>query len=365
VKDSSTGIAAKCGRARLADAAAILTIAILVSACGGSAAAAPSSAAAPATAVVASPAAAVSPAATASPRPSAFARPTASPLASLAPEPALAALWTANGPPADRPWVSSPEVDPQGRIWAASPFDDAFWIIDRDGTYVESWAAKGSGNGDGELRLVGEGNGFGDVAFRSDGGFYVADFGNARIQQFTADREFVRAFGSFGTGPGQLTLPIDIDIDGAGNVYVFDDHRRDVQVFSPDGEYLRQAATHVGPYIAVDEHGNVYTVDNDSRVLYRYTPAGEVDLAIDLTPLVHFATGLDISPSGDLFMTTSNNGGDKPVYEVLLELAVDGTLKHVWPNGAEAIAIDPQGDRVYLTGSDASPDVRAFKLPAD
>ena len=55
---------------------------------------------------------------------------------------------------------------------------------------------------------------------------------------------------------------------------------------------------------------------------------------MDLKPLVTFATGLDISPSGDLFMTTSNTGGAAPVYELLLQMDADGKLKHVWPNGA-------------------------------
>ena len=54
-----------------------------------------------------------------------------------------------------------------------------------------------------------------------------------------------------------------------------------------------------------------------------------------------------------------------PIYELLLQLDADGKLKHVWPNGAEGVAVDPRGDRVYLTGSDRSPDVRAFELPAD
>lgn len=277
----------------------------------------------------------------------------------------MAPLWTAHGPRPDRPWTWSPEIDPKGRIWAASSYDDAFWIIDPGGTYVESWGGNGPGGGDGEFRLTGDGNGYGDVAFRADGGFYVADPGNARIQQFTADRKFVRTFGTFGTGPGQLTLPIDIDIDGVGNLYVIDDARRDVQVFSPDGEFLRVAATNVGPYVAVDPAGNLYAVDNEDVVLYRFTPDGTVDLAVDLKPLVHFATGLDVSPSGDLFMATADSGGGVPTYELLLQLDANGKLKHVWPNGAEAVAVAPHGDRVFLTGSDVSADVRAFELPAD
>ena len=164
MNDSSTGIAAKCGRARLADAAAILTIASL------------------------SPRAAA-------PRPPRQAGSRAgdsgrgftggSGLAGRHGVTQALGVRTTNGEPAREPGAGartggaldgerSPGRPPVGLVTggrsagpdlAASPFDDAFSIIDRDGTYLKSWAAKGSGNGDGELRLVGEGNGFGDVAF--------------------------------------------------------------------------------------------------------------------------------------------------------------------------------------------------------
>lgn len=347
-----------------------MAVSLLLAACAGAPAVAPTPPPTPASPVATAAVALASPAPTAglapSPSPSAAAiKPKPTPIGPAKPEAALAPLWTAHGPDAARPWIWSPEIDPHGRIWAASSYDDAFWIVDRDGKYVESWGGNGSGSGDGEFRFVADGSGFGDVAFRPDGGFYVADAGNARIQQFTADREFVRSFGTFGTGPGQLTIPIDIDVDGAGNVYVTDDGRIDIQVFSPDGDYLRVAAADVGPYVAVDAHGTMYAVDNADRILYRFTPKGEIDLAVDLKPLVQFATGLDIAPSGDLFMTTSGYGTEDPSYQQLLQLDPDGKLKHVWPNGAESVAVDPAGDRVYQTGADVAPDVRAFELPAD
>jgi Mg-chelatase subunit ChlD len=47
-----------------------------------------------------------------------------------------------------------------------------------------------------------------DVAV--DGTVAVADTGNARVQLFGADGTFLRAFGRFGTGPGELVAPQDV-----------------------------------------------------------------------------------------------------------------------------------------------------------
>lgn len=313
--------------------------------------------------------ASVSAAPTVSPTPTAspvtFVRPDPTPVKDVAAGKALTSLWSASGPESKRPWTWSPTAAPDGRIWAASSFDDTFWIVDRDGNFVESWGGNGAGRGDGQFHFASAGNGFGDVAFAKDGGFYVADTGNARVQQFDQDRQFVRSFGKFGTDPGEFVEPLDIDLDAAGNVYVYDGSRIDVQVFDPEGTYLRTAATHVGPYEAVDDAGNVYVVDNDPVVLYRYTPDGTVDLAVDLKPIVSFTTGLDFGPSGDLFIGSSDNGGATPVYQSLIRIGTDGTLKDVWPTGAEGVAVDPKGDRVYLTGSNVFTDIQAYALPTD
>jgi sugar lactone lactonase YvrE len=343
---------------------ATLAIAVLVAACsgtGGSGASITVATGEPA----AAPAAPSAPTETTAPTasPVTFIRPEASIPAAPAVESPLDQIWSASGPALGRGWTWTPTVDPQGRIWAASSFDDVFWIVDRDGTYLESWGK--SGKGDGQFRFRFDGNGFGAIAFRPDGGFYVADSGNSRVQQFDAARRFVRTFGGFGTDPGQFILPLDIDLDAAGKIYVYDGERGVVQVFSPDGAYLRTAATHVGPYVAVDPEGNVYAVDNDPVALYRYTPAGGVDLAVDLRSVLHFATGIALAPDGDLFIGSSDNGGGAPTYESLLQLDAGGTLKHLWPNGAEAIALDPAGDRLYATGSDVFTEIRAFRIPED
>ncbi|XP_019849949.1 PREDICTED: E3 ubiquitin-protein ligase TRIM71-like [Amphimedon queenslandica] len=70
---------------------------------------------------------------------------------------------------------------------------------------------------------------------------YVADTYNHRIQKFSPGGKFVSQFGSKGSGPGQLILPIGITIDTAatGLVYVGDGNHH-ISVFTSDGVFVRK-----------------------------------------------------------------------------------------------------------------------------
>jgi len=276
-------------------------------------------------------------------------------------EPALATLWEQAGPAKERGWTWTPAVDPTGRIWAPSSFDNVFWIFDRDGKYLESWGTPGSG--DGQFKLNTQGDGFGAVAFRTDGGFYVIDSGNYRVQQFDKNRTFVRSWGSFGTDDGQFALPIGIETDAAGNVYVYDDGPGDVQEFDPDGAFIRTAAEDVGPYMGIGPDGSVVAADHRSTLLVRFAPDGSRTLAVDIGQVASFVTDIAVASSGEIFVASSTSGGAAPEYEHLIQLDATGKLLHVWPNGGEGIVLDPAGDRLYMTFSNKTPVVRALALP--
>ena len=66
--------------------------------------------------------------------------------------------------------------------------------------------------------------------FRSDG---------LRISQATLDEEYINEFGSYGNGPGQMIWPTSLDLDSKGNLYVTDEWLNRINVFNPDGEFIR------------------------------------------------------------------------------------------------------------------------------
>ncbi|MBW4628466.1 MAG: scytonemin biosynthesis PEP-CTERM protein ScyF [Brasilonema octagenarum HA4186-MV1] len=70
------------------------------------------------------------------------------------------------------------------------------------------------------------------------GNIYVADQYNNRVQVLDPNGKPLYAFGSVGSGPGQLLQPIGIEVDDQENVYVADSINSRVQVFDKNGKFL-------------------------------------------------------------------------------------------------------------------------------
>ena len=94
---------------------------------------------------------------------------------------------------------------------------------------------------------------------------YVVDCDNHHIQVFIAEGQFLRKFGKFGSGNGELNIPSSIIIDSEDVVYVTDKNNRHVSVFTCEGKFLTSFGTQgSGPGqfsspcgIAVDKNGVV------------------------------------------------------------------------------------------------------------
>jgi uncharacterized protein (TIGR03663 family) len=88
------------------------------------------------------------------------------------------------------------------------------------------------------------------VAVDGQSRIYVADSGNNRVQVFNPDGSFLRQFGSTckldtkegcqGDGRGQFNEPWGIAVDQEGNVYVSDTWNHRVQKFDKDGKFVNQ-----------------------------------------------------------------------------------------------------------------------------
>jgi DNA-binding beta-propeller fold protein YncE len=68
-----------------------------------------------------------------------------------------------------------------------------------------------------------------DLAFNSKGELYVVEYGNNRVQKFTADGKPLGCWGSSGAGPGQLAGPWALAIDSQDRVHVVDSENHRVQ----------------------------------------------------------------------------------------------------------------------------------------
>ncbi len=222
-----------------------------------------------------------SPTEMATPSPSATPSPTGSPVAQF--------IWSSRGGASPLAGPGDLAIDPQGRLWVADTGNSRFAIFDPDGTFVEYWEHRGSGQGEFLLRRS-NGDGYGAIAFAPDGSFYVLDVGNHRVEHFDSSRQFIKSWGSFGTGPGQFNDPIGLAVDGDGVIYVLDDIRDVVESYDTNGHVMgaidahpnRPGAFNSANNLALDQRGNFYISDccSAGNQVQKLGPDGELLLTI-------------------------------------------------------------------------------------
>ena len=178
--------------------------------------------------------------------------------------------------------LSHVSVDPGGtRIYAVDTGgvgSEAHWIRVFDiqtNEHLYDIGARGSEAGQFNLPR--------DITMGPDGSLYVVDGGNFRVQVFNPDGEFVREIGSLGRLYGQFARPKGVAVDMDGNVYVSDSAHGNFQIFDAQGELLLfvgsrsetlDRAVYMLPAgIDVDEDGRVYMVDQYFRKLDIFRPA--------------------------------------------------------------------------------------------
>jgi DNA-binding beta-propeller fold protein YncE len=83
----------------------------------------------------------------------------------------------------------------------------------------------------------------GDLAVDEAGNVYILDSGNRRIQVFGPEGRYIRTIGRKGQGPGEFSDPRSLDIDRQGRLVVLDDAQKRLQIFTPAGEVLRSVRT--------------------------------------------------------------------------------------------------------------------------
>jgi streptogramin lyase len=125
------------------------------------------------------------------------------------------------------------------------------------------------------------------VAVGPDGNVYVIDTDtlHTKVSVWTSTGHFVRSFADYGSGPGQLSDPKQLAVDGAGFVYVADSANSRIEKFTPDGQFAAsigqgqqffaqpdQVSNPKGVTVAAD--GTIYVADEQQRRVQHYTADG-------------------------------------------------------------------------------------------
>ncbi len=128
-------------------------------------------------------------------------------------------------------------VDPDGNIW----------LVDVDGHIIFKFSPEGRrlmtiGTRQGVPSTNDSQIGFNrptNLWFLPNHHFYVSDgYGNSRVIEFNSDGEYVRHWGTPGTGDGEFNLPHSVTVDSKGLVYVADRANSRVQVFDATGQFV-------------------------------------------------------------------------------------------------------------------------------
>ncbi|HSB78325.1 MAG TPA: SMP-30/gluconolactonase/LRE family protein [Candidatus Methylomirabilis sp.] len=125
---------------------------------------------------------------------------------------------------------------------------------------------------------------------RQRGRIYVADTGHTRspehtVKVFAMDGALIGTIGhGKGDGPGQFLFPTYLAVDAEGNLYVTDTLNSRVQMFDPDGKYIKsfgQRGNAWGMFdkpkgVALDSFGNVYVADSGWSNVQIFNQKGQV-----------------------------------------------------------------------------------------
>ncbi len=105
------------------------------------------------------------------------------------------------------------------------------------------------------------------MALDSRGRIYVADVGQSHVTVFDSAGSFVRTIGRRGSGPGEFHQPMQLGIDNADTLFVYDVGLRRLTKFSPDGQFVVQKGL---PDITAV--GDIRFSPNGDVVLVGFTP---------------------------------------------------------------------------------------------
>jgi sugar lactone lactonase YvrE len=171
-------------------------------------------------------------------------------------------------------------VDGEGNVWVTDGQGPDGRDPDRDGKghAVYKFSPTGrllltlgtpgvAGHGTGALL-----NGPSDVVTAPNGDIFVADGGQeapssavARIVKYAEDGTFITAWGTLGSGPGELRAPQGLALDSQGRLFVADRGNSRIQIFDQEGQFLDAWPQFGGASgIDIDRNDLLYAADPGS-----------------------------------------------------------------------------------------------------
>ena len=157
------------------------------------------------------------------------------------------------------------------------------------------------------------------IILDGEGQLYVSDEATDRISVFDPEGELVRSWGESGTADGELSRPSGIAFDSDENIYIADTMNHRIQSFTKDGKFLAKWGTHGDgdgqfdmPWgVAVDVAGDVYIADWRNDRVQKLTTDGEFIFAFGRSGTgdgeFNRPAGIDVDGDGDIYVADRDN----------------------------------------------------------
>jgi sugar lactone lactonase YvrE len=230
-------------------------------------------------------------------------------------------------------------VDESGNIYVTDLGNARVQKFDNDGEFLHSWGSKGTGKSE-----------FHAPAGIAIGGsyVYVADHELNVIKKFDLNGNFISSWGSTGTEAGKLKLPNGIAVSKDDFVYVVDTANARVQKFDSSGKFVSiigSSGTGDGKFltplgIAVDSDGNIFVADSGNSRIQKFNSNGVFVVSYNAA-----SGGIKISPDG-------------------IDVDSSGNIIVADAGGSRVVVLDKDGNTVTSFGKAGSGNSQ-FKLPKD
>lgn len=191
----------------------------------------------------------------------------------FSPEGKLVEQWGTPGRPAGKLTLPrSVAVNSRGDIFVSE-----YTTVDR----VQGFSARGRkpilcfgapGTADGEFNRA-EG-----ICIGPGDRIYVADSCNHRLQIFSPEGRWLRTYGRPGSGLGELSYPYDVCVDAQGHQYVCEFGNSRLQIFDAENRPLEivggvglEPGRFNNPWgVALDSHGDLYVADSGNHRVQKF-----------------------------------------------------------------------------------------------
>lgn len=198
-------------------------------------------------------------------------------------------------------------VDATGNIYVADTGNNVVRKIGVNGAIAAFAGTGAAGNGgDGGAAISAQLNAPSGVAADAAGNVYISDTGNARVRKVASNGTITAVAGSgtpgFGGDGGtatsaQLSLPMGLAVDAAGNLFIADFTNNRVRKVSAGGTITTVAGNGSSGYsgdsgpavnarlstpqgVAVDAAGNLYIADTGNHVIRQVGPSGLIGTTV-------------------------------------------------------------------------------------